>query len=57
MTKSKTQEVWQSQRKTERKTMTGVTILPSLVKAWRKKYPEGNFSMFVEMKLIEELRK
>ena len=56
MTKSKI-DVWQSVRKAERKTLTGVTLLPSLVKAWRKKYPEGNFSMFVEQKIIEELAK
>ena len=50
-------ENWQTIRKAERKTMTGITIYPSLVKAWRKKYPAGNFSMFVEQKVIQELEK
>ncbi len=48
---------WQTPRTDERKTLTGVTLLPSLVKAWRKKYPNGNFSMFVEQKIKDELEK
>ena len=48
---------WQKSRPLEKKSMTCISILPSSLEAFRKKYPEGSFSAFVQQKLKEELEK
>ena len=48
---------WQTERTSEIKGRTCISIHYSLIEEFHKKYPEGNFSMFVEQKLKEELEK
>ena len=50
-----TKSNWQNPKSIEKKQMTCISITPSLLEKFRKKYPQGSFSAFIEQQLKEEI--
>ena len=50
-------EDWKTSRPTERRSQVCISIPPTLMDQFKKKFPDGNFSRFVELKLRDELER